>query len=160
MPNLTQSQVLDALAENDFNLHLTAEKLKSSTAQLLTQLTQEAESNIIGHMRVRMVLETYTLWRNNLDIYATALVNAEPKDILRAFMQLTQAMSDVTKSTGSVTNNVNMAQVAFNQLPPDIRNKVIQFMPDELPSASANLAPSVQSAKERIIDQLNKEGAA
>lgn len=130
--SLNQFDVLDALAASDFNLHLTAEKLDTTIAKVLSQLSTDTESTIINHMKLRMTLETYTLWKNLIPMYVEAFVAADPKDRIKAFSQLTETMSSITKSTQAAPQGTQIGQVVLNMLPPDVRDRVLQLLPNDV----------------------------
>lgn len=127
---LNPYDILDALNTNDFNLALTAEKLKLNPSEVLSYLTPENESVIAMHMRTRMTLEMYTLWKNVLPFLIAAIADAEPKDVIKAFGLITEGMSTITKqpATPAPTNNIN--QVVLNMLPPSIREAVLSLQED------------------------------
>lgn len=131
-PTLNQFDVLDKLIESDFNLHLTAEKLDVKPSKVLSQLSPDTETTIINHMKVRMVLEAYTLWKGSLPFFLAAISEAEPKDVMRAFGQLTETMSSITKVTNQAPQGAQIGQVVLNMLPPEVRDRVLELLPQNI----------------------------
>lgn len=151
MQSLTTNKfdVLDSLTKSDFNLPLTAERLNLTISEVLAQLSPDTEITIINHMKLRMVLEAYNIWKQTLPFFITALANAEPKDVLRAYNTLTETLSQITKQNAQPANGAQINQVVLNMLPPEVRNRVLELLPDD--ANVINIPPTIQGNPPRTV---------
>jgi hypothetical protein len=130
---LTPDAALLELVRASGNLHLAAERLRTTPAEIVTTIAtdQRMVDQLNQTIRTTTLLGIFNTFGALQLIITQTLSDMEPDELRKLFSSMTEMIATFTDPKQSTTTNINVNEYVMRMLPPDVRKALTDVVEAE-----------------------------